>query len=349
MNDSLDIVLGRQSYEKGIKPLLSLITDEITSYEYTRISACAAYASCRGVVLVRTALSGAGTPQFRWLFGLDDCITDPQAIYVASGMKNAETRTVAVIAGRRFHAKAYLLDLSARQSATLIVGSPNLTEAALTKNCEGFVLVRAKTRKQTLDLQRYWDSLWGMGEPATKESVSRYEERYKTNRFHHSEVERESSSALPTSQTTKLVKRSLDTSKLAWIVLGYDTGGGNQLDIVKRLAPFLGLPRDPIQGTTAYLTFNSPLGRKRFQLTFTKGMWRFMNLQQGFRHPLRPNPAQASPYVLVVSRGQADGPPMLAIQRVDSRETENMINESRKKGFVDQSKPDSSGRQFGWY
>src|SRR5882724_1952473 len=128
MNDFANIVLGCQTYEKGIKSLLSLITEEITSNQYTQISACAAYASYRGVVLARTAISSAGAPKFRWLFGLNDYITDPQAIYVASGMKNAETRIVAVTPGRRFHSKAYLLDSSAKQSATLIIGSPNLTQ-----------------------------------------------------------------------------------------------------------------------------------------------------------------------------------------------------------------------------
>lgn len=66
MNDFADILLGCQTYEKGIKSLLSLITEEITANEYTRISACAAYASYRGVVLVRTTLSATGTPEFRW-------------------------------------------------------------------------------------------------------------------------------------------------------------------------------------------------------------------------------------------------------------------------------------------
>src|SRR2546428_9020949 len=135
MSNFTELVLGCQTYEKGIKSLLSLITEEITSNEHTRISACAAYASYRGVVLVRTALSAAGKPEFRWLLGLDDCITDPQAIKVAAGTHNAETRIVPVVSGRRFHAKAYLLDNSSKESASLIIGSANLTQAALTKNC----------------------------------------------------------------------------------------------------------------------------------------------------------------------------------------------------------------------
>jgi HKD family nuclease len=235
MNDFTDLVLGCQTYEKGIKSLLSLITEEITSNEYTRISACAAYASYRGVVLVRTALSSKATPTFRWLLGLDDRITDPQAIRVAWGTHDAETRIVNVTLGRRFHAKAYLLDHSPKESASLIIGSANLTEAALTRNCEAFVLIRGKTEGQVSTLQSYWDLLWRMGEPATKESVSNYEDQYKRKRFHAPEVEQESSAAAPTSKTTKLVKQSLDTSKLAWIVLGRNTGGGNQLDIVKKL------------------------------------------------------------------------------------------------------------------
>ena len=247
MNSLVNIVLGCQRPEKGIKPLLSLMTDEITSNKYTRISACAAYASYRGVVLVRTALSSAGTPKFRWLFGLDDCITDPQAIRVAAGTHNAETRIVAVIPGRRFHAKAYLLDHSANESASLVIGSANLTEAALTRNCEAYVLVRGETKEEVNALQRYWDLLWGMGEPATKEIVVQYEEKYSRKGFHPPEIEQESSATVPTSKTAKLVKQSLHSSRLAWIELGYNTGGGNQLDIVKKLAPFLGLPKNPTE------------------------------------------------------------------------------------------------------
>ena len=349
MKDFADLVLGCQTYEKGIKSLLSLITEEITSSEYTRISACAAYASYRGVVLVRTALASAGTPEFRWLFGLDDCITDPQAVKVAAGTHNAETRIVAVIPGRRFHAKAYLLDNSTNESASLIIGSANLTEAALTKNCEGYVLVRGETKEEVSVLRRYWELLWGMGEPSTKEIVSQYEEKYNRKGFHPPEVEQESSAAIPTSKSAKLIRQSLHSSRLAWIELGYNTGGGNQLDIVKKLAPFLGLPKNHTEGTTVYLTFDSPLGKQEFQLTFTKGMWRFMNLQQGFRRRLRPDLTQPSPYLLVVSRGEKGAEPSLSIRRVGSKDTERMIQESRKNGFVDSSVQGQSGRLFGWY
>lgn len=349
MNSFTNIVLGCQRQEQGVKPLLSLITDEITAKKYTRISACAAYASFRGVVLVRTALSSAGSPRFRWLFGLDDCITDPQAIKVATGTYHAETRIVAVVAGRRFHAKAYLLDDSDTESASLIIGSANLTAAALTKNCEGYVLLRAETTEEVTALQSYWELFWRMGVPSTKDLVSQYEEKYKTRQFQKSEVEKEGSDTSRTPKTARLIKESLRSSRLAWIVLGSNTGGGGQLDIVKKLLPFLRLPTEYSEGTTAYRTFNSPMGQRRFKLTFTKGMWRFMNLQQGFRQRLRPDLNKPSPYVLVISRGVEGAEASLKIQRVRSKDTEQMIQESRTNGFVDTSVPGPSGRLFGWY
>jgi len=349
MNSFTNIVLGCQRQEQGIKPLLSLITEEITSKKYTRISACAAYASFRGVVLVRTALSRAETPRFRWLFGLDDYITDPQALKVAAGTYHAQTRTVAVAPGRRFHAKVYLLDNSDTECASLIVGSANLTAAALTKNCEGYVLVRAETAEEVVTLRNYWELFWRMGVPSTKDLVSQYEEKYKTRQFHEPEVEEERSDKPRTSKTAKLVKESLRSSRLAWIEFGSNTGGGGQLDIVKKLMPFLELPTNYGEGTTVYRTFNSPLGQKRFQITFTKGMWRFMNLQQGFRRRLRPDLNKPSPYVLVISRGEEGADASLKVQPFRSKDTELMIQESKKNGFVDASVQGPSGRLFGWY
>ena len=348
MSNFHSTILGCQNYDRQSRQLISLIAEEITLYHYTNVCACAAYVSYRGVIRLRAAFSDQRNVTFRWLFGLDDYITDPQAIRVATGTRNAETRLVPITPGRRFHAKAYLLSGSTSEAASLIVGSANLTEAALTKNCEAFSVIRANNNPQVTALENYWDLLWQMGRPASSQSISQYEDERRRRRIRYSEVNRESTAVPANPKTNRLVRQSLPTSKLAWIDLGFNTGGGNQLDIVKKLAPFLGLPSNPSEGATSYLTFDSPLGRKRFQLTFTKGMWRFMNLQQGFREPLRPDIRKRSPYVLVISREKA-GDPTLSIQRVGSEDTKRMINESRKNGFIDSSVRGPSGRLFGWY
>ena len=342
------ILLGFQKAAPRTKSLLSLITDEIASNKYNQISVCAAYASYRGVVLARRLLSRSGSPQFRWLFGLDDYITDPQALTVAAGVHNSELRIVPVLKGRRFHAKAYLLDHSAKGTATLIVGSANLTEAALTKNCEGYILVRATTEENVNVLRTYWEQFWQLGQPATDDLISEYQERHRARKFHLTEVEQERTYTGAPSKSARLVRETLDSSKLAWIELGSNTGGGNQLDIVKDLARFIRLPANHDEGTTVYLPFNSPRGRRQFQITFTKGMWRFMSLQQGFARRLRPDLSKPSPYVLLISR-QKDGARSLSIQRVNDTATERMIEESTRHGFVGYSVRGNSGRRFGWY
>jgi len=225
----LEALLGFQRQGPGIRSLLSLITEEIASNHYTRISACAAYASYQGVVIARTLLAKERTRSFRWLVGLDDYITDPEAIKVAAGIRQSETRIVAVTAGQRFHAKAYLLDLSSDTRATLIVGSANLTKAALTKNCEGYVLLRATTEEEVKLFQRYWDLFWQLGEPASDERISAYEESYKKRRVRAPEIEQESTDQPLPPREAKLVKQTVDSSKLAWIELGKNTGGGNEV------------------------------------------------------------------------------------------------------------------------
>ncbi len=74
-----------------------------------------------------------------------------------------------------------------------------------------------------------------------------------------------------------------------------------------------------------------------------------MNLQKGFRQRLRPDLTKPSPYLLVVSRGEKGAEARLSIQRVGSKDTERMIQESRKTGFVDSSVKGQSGRLFGWF
>jgi HKD family nuclease len=349
MDNFQNALAGVQGIGGASKTLLDFITEEIDSYRYTRISACAAYASYRGVVFLRKTLENASEPKYRWLLGLNDAITDPQAIRVAMGTRGAETRIVEFPAGKRFHPKAYLLDLDDGSKATLIIGSSNLTESALTKNCEVYSAIRAETAEQVEKLQRYWEGLWNIGEPATEALIRQYNERYERPRYRHPVVQEETQTTTPSRRVTKVVRESINTSRLVWIVLGRNTGGGNQLDIVQKLAPFLRLPASPREGATKHLMINSPLGDKSYQITFTKGMWRFMNLQQGFTERLRPDQNKPSPYVLVIRRLKNSSVPKISIQRLDSSQTQDMIEQSKKTGFVTSSKPGSGGRLHGWF
>jgi hypothetical protein len=247
---------------------------------------------------------------------------------------------------RRFHPKIYLLDDNAKGTATLIVGSCNLSEAALGNNCEAFAVFHARSASKVRSFEQRWQSVWKLGTTPTDELLDNYSKRYKRNRKKHPVVLQEEHKASQPQKVKKAAKTSLDNSTLAWITLGRNTGGGNQLDVVKNLAPFLGLPGHPSEGTTRHIQIRSRIGTKNYQLTFTKGMWRFMNLQQGFSMPVRPDLSKPSPYLLTIKR--PNGTLRMDILHKDDARARALTKRSREVGFTSVSVGGPSGRQYGW-
>jgi hypothetical protein len=289
------------------------------------------------------------------LIGLDDTLTDPFALSVAMQTNGAQTRVAQLLtkgSKRRFHPKAYLIDGSPAGGATLVVGSCNLTEAALKSNCEVFAAYRAQNAKEADELRAFWDSLWKTGQPLTNDIFDEYRAKFLQKARHEPTVQAEAPSQKPQKQpkhVAKAINESLANSKLAWIVLGKNTGDGSQLDIVKNLGPFLGLPPDPKDGDHCYLEIDTSLGKKNYLMTFTKGMWRFMNLQQGFQEPLRPDLKQPSPYVLVLERLNDGQTIQMRIVPEAEEHAIDMIAHSIDLGFAYESKAGASGRLYGWF
>lgn len=343
-----NISIAAQGLATNSPTLLSVLETEINNSDYQRISACAAYASRKGVTLVRGLTSGSSNAKYRWLIGLDDSFTDPEALRIALRTHKAETRTAELLTKkpkRRFHPKAYLLDSNANNEATLIVGSNNLTERALKSNCEVFTVFRARTEEDVVKVQNYWEELWNIGQNATESIIDKYKERYK--RAPQKEpVIQEEISEIPSNEVKNAIEESIGNSTLAWIEFGSNTGGGNQLDIVKNLSPFLKLPQNPNTKDSEVLNINTNEGIKQYQLTFTKGMWRFMNLQQGFSFPLRPDAESPSPFTLVIKRSNDDS---LSMDVVTSKEAYELFTASSENGFIAESKRGTSGRFYGWF
>jgi HKD family nuclease len=329
--------------------LEDFLRKEIATYGYKRISVCTAYASYSGVLLVRTLFGAKHGISYRWLIGLDDGFSDPKAIKVAFEMCKAETRVAHLEPEkRRFHPKVYYLDSGNEFKATLVIGSCNLTEAALGKNCEVYSIHRVETPEEVADSEQYWQCLWMMGEPVTDTLLSKYSKTHRRHKRSNPFYVEETANRRRSSRIAKAVKESIGNSACAWIALGNNTGGGGQLDIVKNLAPFLGLPENPCDNAKRLLPLSSPLGKKKFQLTFTKGMWRFMNLQQGFKERLRPNLGKASPYMLVITRKSDAGELEISIRRLSDRNAKSLMRQSEELGFLGRSLTHARGRNYGW-
>jgi HKD family nuclease len=327
---------------------ISILREEVLKRKYAIMSICAAYASYSGIILIRELLSHFSENRSRWLIGLDDHISDPNAIRIALGMRNADVRIAKMLPKARFHAKVFLLETLDHDRATLIIGSNNLTESALVKNCEAYVYRRADSKSEVRELRSFWDHLWKQGRQATEDIIAEYERQRKKKRPQISDVENESALKRSLRKKKETSAAMLQTTSTVWIELGKNTGGGGQLDIVKHIAPFLGLPDSPSQGQTAQLKMRTPKGFKTFNLTFTKGMWRFMSLQQGFVQPLRPNLNKPSPYILVIGYSNGNKISTMSVIKNNSKEANELIDRSHLTGFVGKSVPNPHGRNFGW-
>lgn len=323
--------------------LLAALGSAIASFRYDRLSVCAAYATKWGVLDLRNVLSPVQGGQYRWLLGLDDCFTTPAALKAGRGCQNSEVRVVRSEIGR-FHAKAYLLDGGPCDHPTLIIGSANATRDALQRNCEAFVVHRPTTTHASDACVAFWDELWALGSCLSNEVLHEYERDYAESRSKRPELPPEDGDLEDVSAQENV---GIGSSRRAWIELGKNTGGGNQLDIVKALAPFLGLADDPAEGDSVLLPFDGPKGRLRYRLTFTQAMWRFMNLQQGFRTKLRPDLDERSPYMLVVEKTQQQVA-VLSILHINDAAAQEIIEESRELRLVRTSQPHGRGRRFGW-
>jgi len=328
-------------------PLLDLLKQEIEREGYRRLSACAAYASVGGVIALRDLFSELYEASYRWLLGTSDNWTHPGALRIAEGSINAEVRVPDPARDGRFHAKVYLLDSSPNGHATLVIGSGNATHTGMSTNCEAYAAFICRKKKETRRAERYWQVFWKMGRLLTTQYLQDYEKEYSRAQSLGAAIARDDEKDTIDADS---VARTLNTGRLAWIVLARNTGfHGEQLDIVKALAPFLRLPANPSEGTNTTRHIQTALGVKSYELRFLKGMWRFMNLQQGFGAPIRPDMHQPSPYILVMERTKKAPRMKMRTIRCDSPKANAIIERSKASGFVGKSVAAPWGRRYGWW
>ena len=340
----MEFILQSKDLSKS-KTLNQSIRNVIKKKGYKRISVCSAYATRQGVLHIRSIAKALNELEYRWLFGLDDFITEPAAIKMAMKTSQSEIRVVKMMPKARFHAKVYLLDRNTKNSATILIGSNNLTGAGLNNNCVAFVVIHSGKGRSKQKMVSFWNSLWKIGKKITVEELKEYEKKHKKKRQKNPTVTAESAVNL---KNHKLRNASMLTSSLMWIELGRNTGNGNQLEVVKDLAPFLGFPPNPSVGDSVNLPMKSIQGIKIYRVSFVKGMWRFMSFQQGFSAPLRPDLSKPSPYSLVIERKNSNQILEAKIVRNMSGEMNRLRLDSKQFGFIGSSIPGPYGRKYGW-
>lgn len=355
MNASIAFQLPHPKEPQSLEALMSRIASQ---QAWDAISVAVAYSSVSGVrqfyEIVRQLHPSAS---FRWLLGLDDYITQPGAIEFCATLPHAQLRVFTSRGGRsRFHPKLYLFEnTSSRTNASIIIGSANLTAAALRRNCEAVAIVEARTTADTAHIGASFDSVWELGKEPSAAILEEYAANFKKHRKSRSFLI--GSDPLQTDTTKKGEVLHSDAAEMdpsianvCWIEVGKNTAMGRELEFKAEQALFFGLT--PTGGPPEMRNFRVSSGnlvplRLKYQ---GNAMWRLQMTSDipevaiGLR-PLIDGKLQRSPFVAVFERNKVENSFRLAFVRASSRDFARIRAASKQLGTIGTT----STREYGWY
>lgn len=327
-----------------------------SSQKWEQMSVAVAYSSLAGVTRLHEVVFDAHPDaSFRWLLGLDDYITQPGAIDFCCSVKNAEVRIYSSKRpNTRFHPKVLLFDAPQRGGmSSMIIGSANLTFAALNRNCEAVAVIEAQRKAERALMRSRFESLWSLGTAPTDKLLSEYKSKF--DKFRKSrafllaaESETPTNTGPILHSDSALINPS--TATVCWIEVGKNTAQGRELEVKGEQARFFGL--EPTGGTAAFRNFIVSSGdtvplRLKYQ---GNAMWRLQlrasvpEVDEGLR-PVINGKLGRSPYVAVFERTRTKDLFTLSFPRRDSKEFRGIWKNSESAGTIGST----ASREYGWY
>jgi len=337
--------------------LSSLIRDWSAQQECSGLWVATAYATVSGVRQVLQAVRLTQAAELRFIMGLDDHITQPGALELARTFPRSHLRVASLSnTGARFHPKVYYLKSARGAHHDLsIIGSSNLSYAALNGNCEvnSFAIGDSDRADQFFE---GWAALWQIGNDLSDQAFEAYSETYDKVRRLRSAIDRVARQSAA-SADTRAALESDDTQvdpRLAttcWIEGGYITLMGRELEFKAEQALFFGLsPHGGTEGLFHFVTSDGNVAalRMKYQKNY---MWRLQlndevpEVRAGLR-PRNPDGSLGrSPYVAVFRR--TDTPDHFALTFVDlnSPEFGRLKTHSERHGAIGRTR----AREYGWF
>ena len=320
---NLDFAMGAP---KTKPTLLEELGARCAAGKCDRVEAAAAYVTVSGVNDVLDVVGRDNIADSRWLVGLDDAISQPGAIKMLKAA-GAQVRVAAFAAqGARFHIKIFRLSNSGATKSLLVVGSMNLTRAALTRNAETVAFAASQSKADAETLKKAFDEVWALGHEPTKKELDAYAARYGKAAALRKKLDAVTGSASkPPKNILDADEASLDPSQAqtCWIECGAVTMMGRELEIKGEQGLFFGLSRTG--GDPAFFDFVVSDGSQvKLRLKFQGNhMWR-LQLQPsvpevaiGLRPTLPDGSLGRSPYVAVFIRTGVAGRYRLKIHADD--------------------------------
>lgn len=327
------------------------------SFDHVRIAM--AYVTIAGVRALLDAFADRKLRGSQWLVGLDDAVTQPGAIDLLIGLDGAELRVATLTkSSLRFHPKVCRFEYSSGKGKEfLMIGSANLTSAALDGNSEAVVFLEGKSPTDKDQFSRIWKDLWSQGHRPTAGELTIYKEEYEALRKAREKV-RGKPKAKGLGVYDKQVRilegdnAELDPThaNICWIECGFITAMGRELEFKAEQGLFFGLK--PTGGKPRVFRFRVSNGkivslRMKYQ---ENHMWRLqMNndipeVQQGLR-PLGPDGKLGrSEEVAVFTRLDTSDLFRLSFVKLGSREFKRLRKKSRTLGAIGHT----TTRSYGW-
>lgn len=325
---------------------------------FDRVDVAVAYATLQGVKTLTQALGGL-PPVSRWVVGLDDAITQPEAIEHLMKLAGAQVRLASLAPKRRFHPKIYRLWSSTHpQLCVLALGSGNMTQNGLRFNGEAAALLTSESAAEAKELENAWLEMWGLGVDATDAAIAIYRSKYA-----EAKKERKKIAALgvapPEPEPDAVVEDNVifngepATASVAWTEGATPSAGGRDLELPRLIMPFFTLGRSPV--VKRFRVVNGGV----FSLTFTmrtdNQMWRLMFSRDAIaaaigRDSLRPAMGNStrSDLAIVFTRisGAADFD--LHMVAIGSAQHQQLMQRTSAGGRLHRTR-DPGGRNFGFY
>lgn len=327
-------------------------------HEFDRIDVAVAYATLQGVRALESAL-GVLPPGSRWVVGLDDAITQPEALEHLMQLGGATLRLAALSPRRRFHPKVYRLWSSTQpQLCVLGLGSGNMTLNGLRHNGEAAVLLTSENEAEAKLLEDIWLEMWGLGVVATEAAITAYRVKHAA-----AKKERKKIAALgvappePDADAVIDEERTFDgdpaTANVAWTECATPSAGGRDLEFPREMMPFFALGQSPV--IKRFRTANGSI----FQLTFTMRadnmMWRLMfsrdSIAAGIgRESFRPASGRTTRSDIAISfvRSTASADYDIRMVVIGGAEHRDLLQRSSAIGGLRNTR-NPGGRRFGFY
>lgn len=323
---------------------------------FDQLDVAVAYATRAGLRALEVAI-GQWPARTRWIVGLDDAITQPEAIEDLIQLAPGAVWLAELgPQGRRFHPKVYCFSSSRDEGACAVVlGSANMTHHGLNLNAEAGLILLAEDAAEARQLKNLWGSMRHLARDPADFDLQAYRDRHARARMERRQLADQG--VLPSQpeadEPTNLFDGSPANASVAWTEGASPSAGGRDLEFPRDMMPFFALRRSP---TTK--RFRMTPNRAPFALTFTERtdnqMWRLLFSSDAIRaavgrETFRPTTGgNRSDLAIIFRRGSGPADYDVDFVVIGSREHARLIRRTQASGVLGRTR-DPGGRNFGWY